>query len=59
MFGIRVPLAVDDYVWVMDGNLDAFNPKPLLFKTRDEALDNAKIWGPMAFVKEYKEEVVV
>lgn len=58
MFGIRVPLAVDDYIWVNNPNTNdpVFNPEPLLFETREEALDHAKIWGPFATVKEYKQE---
>ena len=57
MYGIRVPVAVDDYLWVLDSikSQDPFNPKPLAFKTKDEALDHAKIWGPLAVVKKLQE----
>lgn len=56
MYGIRVPIAVDDYLWVLDhAKSDSFNPKPLSFKTKDEALDHAKIWGPLAVVKKIEE----
>jgi len=58
MFGIRVPMSVDDYVWVTDprANDPVFCPEPLLFETREEALDHASIWGSFATVKEYKQE---
>ena len=56
MYGIKVPLAVEDYVWVMDRNSDLLVHEPLLFKTKKEASNNAKIWGVMAVVEEYKEK---
>lgn len=59
MYGIRVPLAVDDYIWVSDSiNSTPMNPKPLLFKTKEEAYNHAKIWGPLAVVKRYKDLVL-
>ena len=54
MYGIRVPLSVDDYVWVTDyKHSTPFNPKPLLFETEDAAYEHLKIWGPLAQVKRY------
>ena len=60
MYGIRVPLAVDDYVWVIDTSSKdlVFDPKPLLFKTKDEASARAKIFGTLAYVKKYEADVV-
>lgn len=60
MYGIRVPLAVDDYVWVIDTNSKdvVFDPKPLLFKTKEEAITRAKAFGTLACVKKYEAGVV-
>lgn len=52
MYGIRVPFAKDDYIWVTDTkNFDAFNPKPLLFDNEEDAYEIAKSFGPLAYVK--------
>ena len=58
-YGIKVPLAVDDYVWVCElGNKPAwFDPKPVLYDSRREAEERAKIWGPLARVEVYKDLV--
>ena len=54
MYGIKVPLAVDDYVWVCDSkHSSAINPTPLLFSSVEEANNHASIWGPLAVVKKY------
>jgi hypothetical protein len=59
MYGIKIPLAVDDYIWVSDHvNSTPMNPKPLLFKTKEEAYTHAKVWGPLAVVKQYRELVL-
>ena len=48
MYGIKVPLAVDDYVWVCYGS--SFDLNPVLFKTKEQAMDAAQTWGPLAMV---------
>lgn len=53
MYGIRVPMAADDFVWILEDNKDVFNPKPLLFRTEDKAYEAAKNFGPLAAVKKY------
>jgi len=57
MYGIRVPLAVDDYIWVTTDspNNRMFEHKPLLFSTEEEAYKAAKVFGPLASVKKYEE----
>ena len=54
LYGIRVPMAVDDYIWVC-GRPDpkTFEVSPILFDSKEKALESAKIWGPLAYVKEY------
>jgi len=54
LYGIRVPLAVDDYVWVCGKpDPETFIAEPILFEDIDQAYDHADTWGPMAYVKEY------
>ncbi len=53
-YGIKVPLAVDDYIWVTeDRGSYNFDPRPVLYNTRNEAVRAAEIWGPMAEIKPY------
>lgn len=59
MYGIKIQLAVDDYVWVCDSKHSTVtNPKPLLFSSKEKAHDHASIWGPLAIVKRYEESVL-
>ena len=55
-YGIKVPLAVDDYIWVTEdtGRCD-FDLRPVLYNTREEAKTAAKIWGSLARVEPYKD----
>ena len=55
-YGIKVPLAVDDYVWVCNPGADAawFDPEPVLYNSRQEAEERAKIWGPLARVESFQ-----
>jgi len=49
-----VPLAVDDYIWVTeDRGSYNFDPRPVLYNTRNEAVRAAEIWGPMALVEPF------
>lgn len=52
-YAIMVPMAKNDYIYVTDINGDILNP--VLFDTKEEALDKASIWGPKAKVVEYTE----
>ena len=52
-YGIKVPMAVDDYVWVTQDSNNKLGLKPLLFKSHSEAVEHAEIWGPLAKVVEY------
>lgn len=56
-YGIKVPLAVDDYIWVTEdtGRCD-FDLRPVLYNTRDEAKAAAKIWGSLARVEVYESD---
>jgi hypothetical protein len=59
MYGIKVPLGVDDYVWVLDDAASTpFEPRPVLFDCRDKAEKHREIWGPLAIVKRYDTELV-
>ena len=53
-YGIKVPLAVDDYIWVTEstGRCD-FDLQPVLYNTVEEAEIAAEIWGPMAQVEPF------
>ena len=54
-YGIKVPLAVDDYIWVTEdtGRCD-FDLQPVLYNTIDEAEAAAKKWGKLAKVETYE-----
>lgn len=56
-YGIKVPLAVDDYIWVTEdtGRCD-FDLRPVLYNTRNEAKKAAKIWGSLARVEAYESD---
>ena len=59
MYGVKIPLAVDDYIWVVDSTRSSrTDPKPLLFETKEEAYTHAEVWGPLAVVKRYEELVL-
>jgi len=51
-YGIKVPMAVDDYVWVCTVTAP-HDPQPVLYETRAAALEAAEIWGPLARVETY------
>lgn len=54
MYGIRVPIVVNEYVWVIDDTKSTFfDLQPLLFETEKEAKEYAKLWGDHAIVKKY------
>lgn len=58
-FGIKVPMAVDDYLWVTQDSGRGFSDRnPVLFDTKESALEAAKIWGPMAIVEEYPVDII-
>ena len=59
MYGIKVPFAVDDYVWVLDDpgrrvDFSIESPKPVLYDTKQEAQEAARIWGPLARIEFYE-----
>jgi hypothetical protein len=59
VYGIKVPLSVDDYVWVLDDAASTpFEPQPVLFKSREKADKHREIWGPLAIVKKYDPNLV-
>lgn len=53
MYGITVPLAVNDYVWVCYGS--TFDLNPVMFKTKEQAMDAAKTWGPLAMIVPFEQ----
>jgi len=53
-YGIKVPLAVDDYIWVTEiADPGDFDLQPVLYNTFAEADRAAEIWGPMARVETF------
>lgn len=54
-YGIKVPLAVDDYIWVTEdtGKCSMFELRPVLYESFDKAKAAAKKWGPMAKVESF------
>ena len=54
-YGIKVPLAVDDYIWVthLPTGANDFDLNPVLYDTAEEAETAAEIWGPMAEIKPF------
>jgi len=55
-YAVKVPLAVDDYIYVTESNPNCFDLKPILYNKKQEAEKAASIWGPLAKVVEYKED---
>jgi hypothetical protein len=59
-YGIKVPLAVDDYIWVTEiAEPGDFDLKPVLYDTFAEAQRAAEIWGPMAEVVVYDKNNII
>lgn len=54
-YGIKVPMAVDDYIWVTKdrGQLSQDGLTPVLYDTKCEATQAAKIWGTLAKVEPF------
>lgn len=54
-YGIKVPLAVDDYIWVTEdtGKCGMFELQPVLYNDFDEAKAASEIWGPMAKIETF------
>jgi hypothetical protein len=53
-YGIKVPMAADDYIWVTEIPIsDVFDLQPVLYNTFAEAKAAAEIWGPMARVETF------
>lgn len=53
-YGIKVPVAVDDYIWVTkDCCGNGFDLQPMLYDTEDAAERAAEIWGALARVEVY------
>lgn len=60
-YGIKIQLAVDDYIWVTEDNnkCGMFEMYPELYETFCEAQEAAKHWGPMAEVVIYDKDNIV
>ena len=60
-YGIKIPLAVDDYIWVTKdtGRCNMWNLEPELYDSEAEAKTAAEIWGPVAKVAEYDKNNIV
>ena len=54
-YAIRVPLAVDDYIFVTDVR-SPFDVRTKTFDSFEDAKNHAEIWGPLAEIVEYQEE---
>jgi len=55
MYGIRVPISRDDYLWVIqDPRKNNNRLVPLLFDTIEEATEYARAYGVFAVVERYK-----
>ncbi len=55
-YGIKLQLAVDDYIWVIEdnGKCSMFDLRPKLYKTFEEAETAAKIWDGLAHVEPFE-----
>lgn len=60
-YGIKVPLAVDDYIWVthLPTNANDFDLKPVLYDTVEEAKAAAEMWGTMVKVEIYADNNII
>lgn len=59
-YGIKIPLAVDDYIWVTEmSDLSSFDLQPVLYNTVEEATAAAEIWGPLARVELYDKNNII
>lgn len=53
-YAIKVPLAVDDYIYVTEHDSNTFDLKPVLYDSEQEAIRASEIWGSFAKVVEYE-----
>lgn len=56
-YAIKVPLSVDDYIYVTEPTDVPFEVKPVLYETENKAKQAASIWGPLAKVVEYETSI--
>lgn len=58
-YGIKVPMAKDDWIWVTSGTPDpeTLTLKPMLFTDVDRARDVADTFGPLAMVCVFHEDM--
>ena len=57
-YGIKLQIAVDDYIWVTEDNRKCgmFELRPKLYSTFDEAQAAAKSWKKFARVEPFEEK---
>ena len=57
-YGIKLQIAVDDYIWVTEDNRKGgmFELRPKLYRTFDEAQAAAKSWKKFARVEPFEEK---
>lgn len=59
-YGIKIPIAVDDYIWVTElAEPGEFDLRPVLYDTVEEAQAAAEIWGPLAKVLIHDKDNIV
>ena len=58
-YGIKLQIAVDDYIWVTEdnGKCSMFEIRPKLYRTFEEAQDAAKTWKRFARVEPFEEKI--
>lgn len=57
-YGIKIQLAVDDYIWMTEDNkkCNMFDLRPKLYKTFDEAQAAAKDWKGFVSIEPFEEK---
>jgi hypothetical protein len=54
-WAVMVPFEEDDYVYVTRPAGAMYEVEPILYDTREAAVEAAEIWGTAAKIVEYKE----
>lgn len=55
-YAIKVPFDNEGYLYVTRPSGKMYEVEPVLYDTREDAVEAAKIWGKFARIVEYKED---
>jgi len=55
-YAIKVPFDNEEYIFVTRPTGNMYEVEPVLYDTRDEAVEASKIWGKFALIVEMENE---